>query len=279
MMNMIMLAVTGLCMGSFINALIWRVHKQEEMEGRVSKKKNKEDYSILKGRSMCPHCRHELAVQDLLPVISWLMLRGKCRYCGKAISTQYPLVELVTALLFAVSYLFWPYDWSTYGTVLFIFWLVFLVGLITLAVYDLKWFLLPNRIVFPLIVVGGFQAFYLLGASSDILRSLSYIGLSVLVAGGIFCVLFQVSKGRWIGGGDVKLGILLGLIHANPWASVLTIFISSLLGSLVSLPLLAVGRVKRSSHIPYGPFLIVAAIIVELFGAELIKRYMSIVLR
>src|SRR4051812_7602742 len=98
------LVVLGLCFGSFVNALVWRIHEQAE---QGSKKKPNKSYidklSIRKGRSMCPHCRHELKALDLLPVVSWLALRGKCRYCGKPISVQYPLVELLTACLFVTS--------------------------------------------------------------------------------------------------------------------------------------------------------------------------------
>src|SRR3989344_6490262 len=120
------LIVLGLAFGSFVNALVWRLHEQEERakskEQRRKKGKAKntaklsshtsvlssKDLSILKGRSMCPSCKHGLAAKDLVPVLSWLTLRGKCRYCHKPISIQYPLVELITATLFVISYLLWP---------------------------------------------------------------------------------------------------------------------------------------------------------------------------
>src|SRR4051794_11351319 len=91
----------GLCFGSFINALVWRVHEQE-------KGKKTRNLSILHGRSQCPHCGHELAAKDLIPVISWLLLKGKCRYCGQPISRQYPAVEATTSGWFLLSYYFWP---------------------------------------------------------------------------------------------------------------------------------------------------------------------------
>src|SRR4051812_13278636 len=101
LMIIAVLIVFGLCLGSFVNALVWRVHEQE-----AAKKPNKK-LSVLNGRSMCPHCEHELAAKDLIPVLSWLSLGGKCRYCHKPISKQYPLVELLTALLVVGSYIWW----------------------------------------------------------------------------------------------------------------------------------------------------------------------------
>src|SRR5665213_2769212 len=93
-----LLALLGLVFGSFVNALVWRLHEQEVLLEKRKKpsKKQLEKLSILNGRSMCPHCKHELAIKDLVPLFSWIALKGKCRYCGKPISWQYPVVELLT---------------------------------------------------------------------------------------------------------------------------------------------------------------------------------------
>src|SRR5262245_41082320 len=106
-MEVLILTVFGLCWGSFVNAFVWRLHELETNK-RLSKSQKKK-LSILHGRSMCPDCHNELAWYDLLPVVSWLSLKGKCRYCGKPISWQYPFVEALTAALFVLSYVFWPY--------------------------------------------------------------------------------------------------------------------------------------------------------------------------
>ena len=99
------LIVFGLCLGSFVNALVWRLREQErQLEKKKPNKKYLVELSIAKGRSMCPDCHHTLASKDLIPVLSWLSVGGKCRYCRKSISTQYPLVELATAALFVLSY-------------------------------------------------------------------------------------------------------------------------------------------------------------------------------
>lgn len=234
-------------------------------------------YSISKGRSMCPHCKHELAAKDLLPVLSWLSLRGKCRYCSQPISRQYPVVELATATLFIASYIFWPTPITATDTLaigLFLAWLVCLVGFMALVVYDLRWMLLPNRIVFFLYGVAGISVVIKViqeKSSEPLVGAL----LGILVGGGIFYALFQISGGRWIGGGDVKLGFVLGALVGTPLQAMLMLFIASSLGCIVSLPLLITGKASRSSHIPFGPFLIVATIIVVLFGASFTDWYLD----
>lgn len=260
------LLITGLCAGSFINALVWRIHEQ------AKKTKKSGNLSILKGRSMCPNCRHELAAKDLIPVISWLWLRGKCRYCGKPISAQYPVVELLTAGLFIFSYVFWPFMFDAKGTILFIFWLVFLIGLIALAIYDIKWQLLPNRIIFPLIYIAILQSMVLIIFTPSFHQFLSIL-LSTVIGGGLFYLLFQLSNGKWIGGGDVKLGALLGLILANASLIIMTIFAASLIGTAISVPLMIIGRFNRKTRIAFGPLLIVGAIIAQLFGHSFINWY------
>lgn len=265
LMIIVILAVVGLALGSFVNALVWRLHEQ------LARKDKK--LSITKGRSMCPHCRHKLAVIDLVPLLSWLALRGKCRYCGKPISKQYPLVELATAPLFVASYVWWPATFDSAQTVVFVLWLALLTGLMGLLTYDALWFMLPDRLLYPLGVIAVAQALVRIGIADNHLGVLLNMIAAVLVGGGIFYLIFQVSKGKWIGGGDVKLGWLLGLIVGTPARAVLFIFIGSVLGSLVSLPLLVSGRLKRDSQVPFGPFLIIGAVITVLFGADILRWY------
>lgn len=275
-----LLIVFGLALGSFVNALVWRVHEQSV---QLRKKKKDPAYleklSITKGRSMCVHCKHELGARDLVPLLSWLVQRGKCRYCAKPIPIQYPLVEATTAVLFVFSYLHWPLasatgSWSAAEIVSFSLWLIILTGLMALLVYDLRWYLLPNKIVYPLTLIGVIYAVIDITTSNNHpFKALINHLLAVAVGGGIFYVLFQISSGKWIGGGDVKLGWLLGLIVGTPGKSMLLIFMAAILGSLASIPLLASHRLKRNSTIPFGPFLITAAIIVVLFGQELLSWY------
>jgi leader peptidase (prepilin peptidase) / N-methyltransferase len=266
MLVTLVLIILGLCLGSFVNALVWRLHER-------SKNSKQKKLSIIHGRSMCPNCQHVLAARDLVPILSWLSLKGRCRYCKNPISIQYPLVEFVTAGLFIFSYVFWPASFSFDEKILFGFWLVFLGGLIALAVYDLRWYLLPNAIVYPLYAVILVQIIFATLNSSDPWNVITTAFWGLLIGGGIFYCLFQLSKGKWIGGGDVKLGGLLGLAIGGPSSSFLLIFIASLIGSFIALPLLLMGRAKRGSQLPFGPFLILAAVIVKLFGVSIITWY------
>ena len=148
----IFIGAFGLIAGSFINALVWRIREQ-------SIHTNSKDLSIVNGRSICPNCKHKLAAIDLIPVFSWLSLRGKCRYCHKSISPQYLIVELITAAAFILSYAFWPQPVSGIEAVEFAIWLVLLSGLVALFIYDLKWRILPNRILYPLLSIAAILAF------------------------------------------------------------------------------------------------------------------------
>ncbi len=281
-MIIVALVILGLCLGSFVNALVYRLYEQSnKLQLKKVKPKAKSanrpsvvesNLSITRGRSMCPHCHHILTWQDLIPVLSWMRLKGRCRYCRKPISVQYPLVELAATALFVCSFIFWPYGFAAAGSLRFIVWLVLLVGFMALIVYDLRWFILPNRIVYPLIALVAVQTLILAGIEGDT-SILTGAALGVLVGGGLFYVLFQVSGGRWIGGGDVKLGFLLGLTVGGPVNGLLLIFLASIFGTLASAPLLLTGRLSRKSHVPFGPSLIMAAIVVLLFGNRMIDWY------
>jgi leader peptidase (prepilin peptidase)/N-methyltransferase len=278
LMIIVLLLIVGLCLGSFVNALVWRINQQSQVGTSKSQRKKKteikaERLSIVQGRSMCPHCYHQLANRDLIPVLSWLSLQGKCRYCNKPISKQYPLVEITTAALFVASYIWWPVALSGAQVAIFVLWLIILVGLVSLVVYDLRWLLLPNRITYPLAFVALVLAIISVAAAQSPFTALLDEILAVAVGGGIFYLLFHISAGKWIGGGDVKLGFLLGLLAATPARSVLFIFIAAISGSIVSLVLLYKGNLKRNSIIPFGPFLIIGIIVVQLFGASILHWY------
>jgi len=143
-----MLIVLGFCFGSFDNALTWRL--RELSKPKKQRVASVAELSIAKGRSMCPNCQHTLAWYDLVPVVSWLSVAGRCRYCHMPIAVQYPLVELATARLFVLSYHYWPLPIEGSQLAAFVIWLLLLIGLMALLVYDLRWMLLPNKLVYPL---------------------------------------------------------------------------------------------------------------------------------
>jgi prepilin signal peptidase PulO-like enzyme (type II secretory pathway) len=270
-MVIIFLIFFGLVLGSFVNAYVWRLHAQSK-PGKHSK------LSIMHGRSICPHCDHILAWNDLVPVFSWLYLKGKCRYCSKSISVQYPLVEIITMLLFIFSYIYWPYSFNSEGIVTFIFWLVFLVGFVSLTVYDLRWRLLPNKIVSPLIMLALIEIFikfvFFSGGFTLLLGSL----WGLLLSAGIFYVIFVVSNGKWIGGGDVKLAIILGLLLGGPLMSILMVFLASLIGTAIALILSFFKKLKKDHTIAFGPMLISSTYICYLFGPQIIAWYKTLVI-
>lgn len=259
-MTLLALILLGLILGSFVNALVWRLH-------------NKRDW--VRERSECTHCHHALAAKDLIPVVSWLLLRGKCRYCGKRIEDN-PLAELALPVLFAVSYIWWPHGFAAEGIFLFVLWLLFLVGFVALAVYDLRWFLLPNKLVFPLIGLASYQLLMQAFLFGDGLRAIS-IGLAgAAIISGLFYIIFQLSRGTWIGGGDVKLAIVLGMLAGGVVRSFLLLFVASLAGMLFAIPQLIAGKAGRKTQVPFGPFLILGLIVVYLFGADIMGWYESL---
>ena len=226
---------------------------------------------------MCPDCGHELATKDLVPILSWLWLRGKCRYCGKPISWQYPAVELSNGVLFAVSYVSWPLALHGVGLFQFVLWLAFVTAFMALAVYDLRWFILPDRIVYPVTVLAAIQVV----VSAVWLQSFAALwqplaGAAIIF--GLFWGLFQLSKGEWIGGGDVKLAITLGLLAGTPGKAFLVIFFASLFGTIGSIPQLLQGKQGLKRHIPFGPYLLLATFLVVLYGERFINWYQNLFL-
>lgn len=284
------LAILGLIFGSFVNALVWRLHEGSELRSQlagleakqkppaakiVALKTKLQARSISKGRSMCPHCEHELAAKDLVPVLSWLYVRGRCRYCRQPISWQYPAVELLTAALFAVSFMSWPYGFHGAGLFQFVLWLGFVVAFMALAVYDLRWFLLPDRIVVPVTLLAAVQT----AVMALWLHSFSALWQPVAAATvifGLFWLLFQVSNGAWIGGGDVKLAVALGLVAGTPLKAFLVIFLASLIGTVASLPSMRGSKDKLKLRIPFGPPLLLATAIVVLYGDRLVMWYRNL---
>ncbi|MBI4054010.1 MAG: prepilin peptidase, partial [Candidatus Doudnabacteria bacterium] len=183
----------GLVIGSFLNAVIFRL--------RYSR-------SLL-GHSACPDCGHRLGAIDLVPIVSFVWLRGRCRFCRRPISWQYPLVELTTGLVFLLAFRhnLSQLAWGLSGEFVFFtaFELIAVALLILIFVYDLKYFLIPD--VFVILGVVGSLLFRILAE-----KSLADGLYGVLVVSGFFGFLYLVSSGKWIGFGDVKLGLFLGLL-------------------------------------------------------------------
>ena len=247
------LFLVGAAFGSFAGAMAWRLH-----EGR----------DVVRERSECEHCHHILAWYDLIPLVSWLSLRGKCRYCHKSIGISALMLGLGAALV--LSFTAWPYEWSVLGIALFAVWLVSLVYLTILFVYDVRHSLLPDVLVWPLTALGdiGFALLMQLQALPYSPWPLEAF-LALLPVTGVYWLLHTISGGRWIGFGDVKLGIFIGLMLG--WqGGVFALLVANYLGFFWILPALLRGKLDRSSRMPFGPFLIVATFIVFLWGKTLL---------
>lgn len=231
--------IFGLIIGSFLNVVIYRLGT-----GR----------SIVHGRSFCMSCGRQLGVMDLVPVLSFLYVRGKCGGCGSRISAQYPLVELLTGLLFAYGTYY--YSDLSYPLIAVLFFI--LACFVVILVYDLRHQIIPDVVVWPLIVACAIWHWAVFGGFA--FHSLDT--WAALIAFAFFAGLWLVSGGRWMGFGDAKLALAMGLLLGAE--SLYAFFISFWIGALVGITLLLVGKrhVTMKSEIPFAPFLVIGTIIV-----------------
>lgn len=240
----------GLAIGSFLNVVIFRLEK---------------DKLILSGRSKCPKCQAVLNWRDLVPLLSFVWQKGRCRYCGAKISRQYPVVEMATGLLFLSAVLIRqsaeknPAYSDSLLAFMTIFDLIIISFLIVIFVYDLKHYLIPDKIVYPAI---GISFLYFLAADYGSLPGRILAGFGTAV---FFLLLVVVSRGRWMGLGDAKLSFLMGLWLG--WPLVLAaLLLSFFSGAGAGLVLIILGRKKMKSEIPFGPFLTGSTILVFLLA-------------
>ena len=249
---LITLALLGLIIGSFLNAVIYRLHTGTKG-------------LLTGGRSLCPQCRHTLHGRDLLPVVSYILLRGKCRYCHKRIGLQYPVVELMTAVVYVAI------GWQVgMGSMVHLAWqLVIGAALVCIAVYDFLYHLIPDEISLPAIGLA------LLGSLFFGVPSIGSAAVGLALCGGFFLLLVAMSSGRWMGGGDIRIGALLGAWLG--WElGLFAIFAASVLGSVVGLVLMALGKAGRKTEMPFGTYLAIGALISLVWGNEVIVWWMGV---
>lgn len=245
-------AFFGLLVGSFLNVVIHRVPRKE---------------SIVRPPSRCPGCGTQLKSRDNIPVLSWLLLRGRCRTCGEPISARYPAVELVTAALFAVTA-------ARLGAVAALpAFLVVVAGLVAISAVDLELYIVPNRILYPTLFLA---APLLLGAAA---YDGDWTGARTAAIGGaigfgLLLVINLVSPAG-MGFGDVRLAGLIGMIVG--WLSVgevfVALFVAFLLAAVLGVLLIALGIKTRKDKVPFGPFLAGGAMLAILFGSQILDWY------
>lgn len=249
-------AILGLILGSFASVAAYRIPKRE---------------SIVTGRSKCPNCGRTITATENIPVLSYVVLRGRCRGCGARISPAYPAIELATAVLFGLAAL-------KFGqTAEAVVYAAFFWTLVVLSVIDLRYRLLPDRVVYPAFVV-GWAALIALAAPSGEGERLIEAAVGGLVFGGFFFVVaLLVPSG--MGGGDVKLGFVLGtfLGYLDGLGVVLAgMFLAFLGGSVVGLGLIFIAGRGRKTMVPFGPFLALGTVLAVFVGRPLVDGYLGL---
>ncbi|MDO4781149.1 MAG: prepilin peptidase [Candidatus Saccharibacteria bacterium] len=273
------MAILGAIVGSFAGAQVWRLRARQLVEDKARgekvaaaelKRLKPLITSMRHDRSRCLSCRHELAWYDLIPVLSWVWLRGKCRYCQEFIGWPEVLLEVGLAAVFAISAWLWQ-DWSLVGAVQFGLYLVALGMLAMLFVYDARWFLLPDVIMWPLVAVAAVYAGISLMQSSDMVAALWSLGGAAIILSGLYGALYVISRGAWIGFGDVKLGLALALLLGQWPLAFMALFAANLIGTALVVPGMLTGALQRNAKIPFGPLLIVGFLLVQWWGHAMIQ--------
>lgn len=234
----------GLCAGSFLNCWVYRLNH---------------GLSVTRGRSFCPVCRHQLAWSDNIPLLSFVWLKGRCRYCHSPIGIHYPLVELAAGVLTVLIFQFFNYE-----LLIASYYLLITYALLAIFVSDWLYQTIPDQIVYPAI---GLAFFYSLFTSP---YSLAVYFLSAFGAAGFFQALVWATRGKGMGGGDVKLAGLMGLILGWP-NIILAILLAFLTGASVGVILVLGGRKTMRSQIAFGPFLVAATFISLFWGEKILK--------
>lgn len=283
--------IFGLIIGSFLNVVIHRLESGEK---------------IVNDRSKCVHCKHVLAWNDLIPVLSYIMLGGKCRYCKEKISAKYLIVEIVTGILFVLvsdRYMLLTANYS----ILYTFFAYFMISaLIIIFFYDLKTYIIPDEIIYPAIVVAiifnlstdstiysiltqGLKNFNFFSQGGDVWawianifdfisynsKFINHLFTAIISFLFFFSIVF-FTGGKGMGGGDVKLGFLMGAILGWPIIFV-AIFLAFIIGSIAGVILVLQKKKDMKSMIPFGPFLVTGTLIGLFWGEGILRWYLGMI--
>ena len=256
-----MALVFGACVGSFLNVVILRLPKQQ----------------ALTGRSHCPSCGHQLLWWELFPLVSFLALGGKCSSCKAKISYRYFIIELLTAVLFAACFLYLQTSQTAGYLMLAKYWFLVAVMIVVFAV-DLEHYLILDRVIFPSIVIAGVLNLALDFSSHSRVFSVSsgFLGglLAAVLAALPFFLIWYFSGGKFMGFGDVKLAMLLGMLLGLSGVFV-CLFVAVMLGGVVGCFLLFFAGKTLKSRLPFGTFLSFSAVFCLFFGDKLLHWYLS----
>ena len=268
--------VVGLLFGSFLNVVIlrlparlmhsWRVQSREILELEPESTDGAPP-GIVWEASHCPQCKHKLGALENIPVLSWVVLRGRCRHCGERISWQYPFVELLTCVGSALVAWRFGFGWQTLAGVAFTWALVALAGI------DVRTQLLPDQITLPLLWLGLLIS--LLPLFVDSPSSILGAALGYLALWSVYWLFKLVTGKEGMGYGDFKL---LGALGAwmGAWSLLPIVLLSSLIGAIIGGSLLAIQGRDRATPIPFGPFLAAAGWVQFVFGEQLSQLYRAL---
>jgi leader peptidase (prepilin peptidase)/N-methyltransferase len=250
----IIFAILGLAVGSFLNVCIDRLPSNK---------------SIVFPPSHCEGCQHVLSAKDLIPVFSYLRLRGRCRYCQASVPRRLFWVELATAVIFALLY--WHYGLSPELGVMIFYACLFII----IFVIDLEQGLILNKVIYPTMVVAFLLALYPWPWLSDsMVMRVAYAALGGGIGFVIFLLIAIVSRGG-MGWGDVKLAALIGLATGFPLVF-LAVIMGAILGGIVAVALMIAKKRKRREAIPFGPFLALAAMVTLVWGSNILSWYLNL---
>ncbi len=247
----ILSALFGLIIGSFLNCFIWRLYKNE----------------TITGRSYCPNCSNMIAWYDNIPLLSFILLKGRCRHCHQTISWQYPLVEFFTALLFLLAFL---KDSSSVNMLALLVrdWLI-ISSLVIVFVYDLRWQMVPMLIIWPMTGVVFILNLFLGFTLFDLI-------LYGAVGSLFFLIQYLLTKKKGLGEGDIWLGLLLGITFPDAGLLALYLCLAYFSGAVIGSILLMSQKKEWKSKIALGPFLSFGAIITLIYGHNIINWYLGL---
>lgn len=251
--SIILIFFVGLSFGSFINALVWRT---------------RQNIRIVQGRSMCPACHRQLAWWENIPLFSFLMLGGHCRVCKNKISYQYPLVELAVGILFVIV-AWWHGDQIIFITPELVRDWILVLNLMFIFLYDLNYGEIFDGATIPTSIL--LFAF----SWSMSWQTWPAMAIGALVGGGFFGLQYIMSRGRWVGGGDIRLGLLMGVILGWP-NIVFALMLAYILGAISSLFLVATKRKDWKSATPFGTYLAVATFVAMMWGDVVMGWYVGL---
>lgn len=256
----ILVCLFGIAIGSFLNVVVFRTKSND---------------SVVNGRSKCRTCLEPIATIDLIPVWSYFALRGRCRKCSSVIEWQYPAVEIATGIMFGLFFVRAAFAWGIPDFVDQTEWIPLFIRDATMAcflliifIYDFRYSYILDRFSIPAMIVA---LLFNIALGADPLNLL----LGGFLIGGFFAFQFLVSQGKWIGGGDIRMGLLMGFLLGLEHG-LLALFLSYILGAIAGIVLIATKKRKLDSHVPFGTFMSAATLIVMFCGTYILDWYLGL---